>query len=326
MENSKIETNKKYIDTIAHFKEETLNNIAFKDIVSILEKTIQNIVDIQEICIISINNQNEQLTYITDNITLPIVNDGGSIVLESFYKQTDAIISHARRHSLYRQKFDNPNNIKAESIIVIPKVINSQITLLLKIISTKKNWNIDSNTINFLHKIFSLLKYKDYKKKVTTSPLIKKYNNIILDIRSITILAIDNSSIILRLIKRSLQGYNVNVLTTSNNIKGISIFENNRIDLIFIDEAMNGLWGHEAISKIRSIEKKSQAKPVPIIALLTDDTPETKALLIDAGVTEIIYKPIVPKTVHTLMKRYIKTYHNLSKPKFKFSTTKTTYK
>jgi len=311
MEKYKIPSGMNYTDAITHFKSSAHNATNLQEIVTLCEATILEIADVQEASIILIDHPSEELTYLTDDVVLPIIDDGASAILECFYTQSTCHISHARRHSLYRQRYDNPTNQKAEDIVVFPKIKNGKTIALLRIVSIDKEWELTSDIANFMRGMLLEFLYPIAidahvaDETPTQSPMPEQPPAEIVEQRVVTVLVMDKSTIILRLIQKCLLEHDIHVITTTNGTKGVYLYTTNDIDLIFVDEAMGGLLGHEVIERIRNIEQREESTPIPILGLTTDDTLQARELLLRSGATAVICKPIMPDMVYKLIKQYL---------------------
>jgi len=107
---------------------------------------------------------------------------------------------------------------------------------------------------------------------------------------NLTILAVDDDSINLKLLKSMLNksGLAQEVILAMNGSDAVEILKNrDDIDLVLLDIIMPIMNGIEAIKVIRADENLTQ---VPIIVLTTDETKKTEAL--EVGANSFITKPI----------------------------------
>ena len=88
-----------------------------------------------------------------------------------------------------------------------------------------------------------------------------------------TILAVEDSAVILLYIEESLKKNGYNVLTAKNGNKALAQIENieGTIDLFIIDIIMSGMDGLTLIRKIRQIERYNQS-PVIVLTSVSDET------------------------------------------------------
>lgn len=83
-----------------------------------------------------------------------------------------------------------------------------------------------------------------------------------------------------------------NIESVQCGLQAIEIFKHKHIDIIFMDETMVGMKGHQAIQKIRKIENERKLKPIPIFGLTSDTTKEAREVLLESGANKVLYKPI----------------------------------
>lgn len=99
------------------------------------------------------------------------------------------------------------------------------------------------------------------------------------------ILVVDDEPQILRILRRSLAGYEYEVHVTSDGITALDTFEAFPPDLVITDLQMPGM---EGIELCRSIRKLSD---VPIIVLSVKGEESTKVAALDAGADDYVTKP-----------------------------------
>jgi len=81
------------------------------------------------------------------------------------------------------------------------------------------------------------------------------------------------------------------------------------IDIIFMDEIMHGgISGHETIERIRSIEADTKKTRIPIIALTSDTSKDTRQLLLASGCDRVLYKPIDQEHIINTISQLIVLY------------------
>lgn len=119
--------------------------------------------------------------------------------------------------------------------------------------------------------------------------------------RIANILVVDDNIIIVKLIKASLKGLKFNIVSASNGEEAVEKFKSTRnLAVVFMDEVMpEGMLGHEAVKKMRDIEKKEGLKPITILGLTSDTTKETFDELTNAGVNKVLHKPIRSKDIYS---------------------------
>jgi CheY-like chemotaxis protein len=301
-----------YHDILTEYRNTVKNQHNFLQILLNFEQAVKKMAGVEEACVIVPDRTKKQLIYPTCDTVAPLTDDGGSVVLESYYTRKVCNVEHARRHFLYRQKIDNPHDKNIQSILTLPMIDVEEVIAILWLATTQKERAFSAEEIVRAETFFDEIKppivssLQSDEAEAPTPPPAPPPSRPAEEAESITVLAIDDSAIILKLIKNLFNGYRVNVLVASCGVEGIDLFTENKIDLIFMDEIMEEISGHETIAKIRTIEKSTQSKPIPILGLTSDDSAETKARLIQSGATEVLYKPILPERVYAVIQQHVK--------------------
>ncbi|MDQ1266798.1 MAG: two-component system, chemotaxis family, sensor kinase Cph1 [Bacteroidota bacterium] len=93
-----------------------------------------------------------------------------------------------------------------------------------------------------------------------------------------------------------------------NGFEAVDLFENQKFDLILMDVKMPKLDGIEATKRIRKIEKeKNIANPVKIIGITAHVVNDSRETCIEAGMDDVIFKPInldeFKKLIFTVLKK-----------------------
>ena len=102
------------------------------------------------------------------------------------------------------------------------------------------------------------------------------------------ILLVDDNPIDMMITQAELENLNQEVICASSGEKAISIFNNESIDLIIMDEIMPGLSGRETVAEIR----KHQTGWVPIIFLSATVKPDIILSGIESGGDDYLGKPV----------------------------------
>jgi len=268
------------------------NILEFKEEIYTFEKYISQLIDIDTIIYIY-NKKDNNLYSNTFNIKLNLNPNSIGIINECFYTEKIHTIYDITNSFLYDKKIDNPLNIDIKDIMTIPIFDNSNQILGIIYIASK----IKNKFNNIYQKIEHLI----------DGISISIYNNNKLSLIEYkpTILLIDDSFIIVKFIYSILQKYNFNIITATNGIDGINKFQNQKIDLIFIDDTMIGLSGSQTIKKIRNIEEKRRQDPIPIFGITSDTTKEVKDKILKSGANMVLYKPLTKNDIIKSMKLFM---------------------
>jgi two-component system, sensor histidine kinase len=122
------------------------------------------------------------------------------------------------------------------------------------------------------------------------------------------VLFVEDNEINQKSITRILEMAGLSVVTASNGEDAVTLFTMfGTFDIIITDLRMPIMDGFETSSHIRAIEKeilseenKKQSKPIPIIALTADLTDSIRTRCYEAGINDVIFKPV---NVNQLIKR-----------------------
>ena len=98
-----------------------------------------------------------------------------------------------------------------------------------------------------------------------------------------------------------LKKYHTAPLSAADGNEAVEIFNENSIDLIFMDEQMPGMDGSEAIRLIRKTEK---GKEIPIYSLTGVSEEEAVKKIKKAGATDILLKPIKNEILKEIVLQY----------------------
>ncbi|MGI9413210.1 MAG: response regulator [Hyphomicrobiales bacterium] len=127
----------------------------------------------------------------------------------------------------------------------------------------------------------------------------KKY-----DLSSLSLLVIDNSNYMLSILKILLKGFGIQHLSDSNDAEeAFGLAKSMPIDIIIVDHTRTGTDGIAFIKQVRSAEASSNPY-VPIIMLTAHSERTIVEQARDAGVTELLRKPI---TAAGLFSRILET-------------------
>lgn len=94
----------------------------------------------------------------------------------------------------------------------------------------------------------------------------------------------------------------------NDGLEAVKMFEKNSYDLILMDQNMPNLSGIDATKKIREIERKTNKKNTPIVALTANAVVGDKQKFLDAGMDEYITKPLDKNKLLEVMKTTLNNY------------------
>lgn len=124
------------------------------------------------------------------------------------------------------------------------------------------------------------------------------------------ILCADDNAINLAVLKGflSLAGFSPD--SVENGAEAVKAYKNAPYDLILMDIMMPVMDGVIATLQIRELEKQSGRQPVPIVAVTAHYTPSQRNRYIDAGMNDVIAKPIGKAVIDECLEKWCKRYQS----------------
>ncbi|MCR5272053.1 MAG: response regulator [Lachnospiraceae bacterium] len=124
------------------------------------------------------------------------------------------------------------------------------------------------------------------------------------------ILVVDDNTMNLRVAEGILKPYGITPICVENGMAGIRCFERKKkIDIIFMDHMMPAMDGVETMKKIRELEG---GKDVIIVALTANALCGAKQLYREMGFDDFLAKPIEPKKMDDILRKYLTQSENKS--------------
>jgi signal transduction histidine kinase/CheY-like chemotaxis protein/HPt (histidine-containing phosphotransfer) domain-containing protein len=108
------------------------------------------------------------------------------------------------------------------------------------------------------------------------------------------------------LIRITLERFGLEVTVVPNGQEAYEHTCANRYDLIFMDEQMPILNGHEAVSKIRHYEKERNIRSIPIIELSANVLKGARERALEWGYNAFVGKPFDINDIETVLETYLK--------------------
>lgn len=118
------------------------------------------------------------------------------------------------------------------------------------------------------------------------------------------ILIVEDNPINLKIFNLMLEKLGHKTFTADNGLKAVALIQKKRFDLIFMDVQMPELNGLEATIKIREFEKNKK-RHTPIIAFTAHSTSRDKEACMEAGMDDILLKPIQKSTLNSILATYL---------------------
>ena len=215
-----------------------------------------------------------------------ISNTGHSMSQESFEKDFEAFID------LQSNGDGNLNSIKL-GLIIAKELIKAL-----------------NGTIEFINQKGQGTKYiiKIKQKIVSSLPIGNIFENVtnglattrnLLNLSDKTALVVDDGEVNLKMAKKSLEQYAINVVLVKSGKECLETVKNQKIDVIFLDHMMPEMDG---IATIKALNSTGYEIP-PIVALTANNYDALKKEYIAAGFYDYLQKPIVFKELNRVMKR-----------------------
>lgn len=117
-----------------------------------------------------------------------------------------------------------------------------------------------------------------------------------------TILVVDDIKENRDLITLLLNSYGFKTLQATSGKEALDVFENEKLDLIFMDILMEGMDGLETMQNIRA---SKSGKDIPIIALSANVFEEDKMEVLKNGANDFLAKPVEEKEILLILEKYL---------------------
>lgn len=117
-----------------------------------------------------------------------------------------------------------------------------------------------------------------------------------------TILAVDDSASIRRMVNFTLSGAGYSVVEAADGAEGLERAKSQNFNLVLTDQNMPNMDGLTLIRKLRA---SPEYKSVPILVLTTESSAEMKQAGRAAGATGWLVKPFAPKGLVDVVKKVI---------------------
>ena len=141
------------------------------------------------------------------------------------------------------------------------------------------------------------------------------------------ILLVDDSEFFIVLIKSLLDARGCNVLTANNPEEALKVIDEQKPQLVLLDQYMPGMTGDEFCKKIKEsphliiqdlimpdmdgfellqiVRNKNGTKTTPVIVITADNKIETREKVFDLGANDFIVKPIVIEDLIPRVRRFV---------------------
>jgi CheY-like chemotaxis protein len=126
-----------------------------------------------------------------------------------------------------------------------------------------------------------------------------------------SILVVDDQEMMRDAMNAALKKQGYAVLRASNGVEGLNIAMQHHPHLVITDTLMPRMNG---IEMFRSMQANSSTRPLPVIVISPEASPEEEARLLDMGYFDFIAKPVNPLRLCTRVKRALRLVYGESGP------------
>ncbi len=124
--------------------------------------------------------------------------------------------------------------------------------------------------------------------------------------RDIRLLLVEDNPVNQKVSELMLRDWNVEVSIAGNGKQAVSMYQEVKPDIIFMDVQMPLMDGYEATEMIRNIEKQNDMKPAYIVAVTASVTSGDRKRSLEAGMDEYITKPFTKEDLVRMMNLFLK--------------------
>jgi CheY-like chemotaxis protein len=128
------------------------------------------------------------------------------------------------------------------------------------------------------------------------------------------VLAVDDVAENLMVIKKMLTPYGLQIDTAGSGQEALEKIQIAEYDLIFMDHMMPEMDGIQTLQKIKEKLKMKNEDCPPIIMLTATAMTGAKEMYIEQGFDDYLSKPIDPKELDEILRRWLTTNENFEQP------------
>ncbi|MGV1790647.1 response regulator [Rhizobium sp. A37_96] len=126
------------------------------------------------------------------------------------------------------------------------------------------------------------------------------------DERRAQILVAEDNDINQIVFSQILEGLGYSYVIAASGDEAVRLWQEHRPELILMDISLPGLNGFEAARLIRGAEKGSGSH-IPIVGVLTQAFERDRKECVDAGMDDVILKPVSPDIIETVFQKYMRS-------------------
>ena len=120
------------------------------------------------------------------------------------------------------------------------------------------------------------------------------------------ILVVEDLEVAQKAAVSALADCNCEIDIAENGQEAISLFQQNKYDLIFMDVGLPDLHGLTVVERIRELEQDGSGRKTPIIALTQHTQKEYQDAALEYGMNDFLAKPITEKKAKRVLDKYLR--------------------
>jgi PAS domain S-box-containing protein len=132
----------------------------------------------------------------------------------------------------------------------------------------------------------------------------RKVPDVIMEKNKYSTLVVDDDNLSRITLQKTLERAGMRVDTAINGKEALSMFKKHEYEIIFMDCQMPVMGGLEAVSHIRSLEKKEKRKKVPVVAITGNVSAEARKACSEHGMDFFIPKPFRKQAVKQVLEMF----------------------
>lgn len=132
------------------------------------------------------------------------------------------------------------------------------------------------------------------------------------DRERLSVLAVDDNQVNLKLVCRLLEDLEITVTAAHSGEEAVKYASETHFDLVLMDVEMPGMSGIEAMNKIHDNETRGQK--TPIVALTAHSLPDEIIQLLNAGMDDYVVKPISEQQLRAKLDKWAKSDASIQTP------------
>ncbi|PRP89233.1 PAS/PAC sensor hybrid histidine kinase [Planoprotostelium fungivorum] len=124
------------------------------------------------------------------------------------------------------------------------------------------------------------------------------------DLAGLRVLLAEDNEMNQRIFRRMLTNMKTELTVVDNGKKAVDHVNEHHYDIILLDCMMPVMGGVEAMRHIRELVKNRKERPI-VLALTADILPENRKNCLEAGMDDVLYKPITQKQLQDALVSYV---------------------